>query len=97
MKNGGRDEKMTEHFFNSLDEVPAGKRFLVRQLRGGKDFVSRMATLGFTEGVDVQMIQNYGRGPLIALVRGVRVALGHGEALKVLVEDVSHDQETDHK
>jgi len=44
--------------------------------------------LGFTEGVEVQVIQNYGRGPLIALVRGARVALGRGEALKVLVEEV---------
>jgi ferrous iron transport protein A len=78
---------------NSLAEVPAGQQVLVRQLRGGKDFVSRLAALGFTEGADVQVIQNYGRGPLIALVRGARVALGRGEALKVLVEEVSHDQE----
>jgi ferrous iron transport protein A len=80
----------------SLSEVHAGRRFLVRQLRGGKDFVSRMAALGFTEGVEVRVIQNYGHGPLITLVRGVRVALGRGEALKVLVEEVSHDQETGH-
>jgi len=76
--------------------VQAGRRFLVRRLRGGKDFVSRMAALGFTEGVEVRVIQNYGHGPLITLVRGVRVALGRGEALKVLVEEVSHDQETGH-
>lgn len=80
----------------SLSEVRAGRCFLVRRLRGGKDFVSRMAALGFTEGAEVRVIQNYGHGPLITLVRGVRVALGRGEALKVLVEEVSHDQETGH-
>jgi ferrous iron transport protein A len=78
---------------SSLAEAQAGRRYLVQQLRGGKDFVSRMTSLGFTEGVEVQVIQNYGHGPLIALVRGARVALGRGEALKVLVEEVSHDQE----
>ena len=84
---------MAEYPTNSLAEVPAGQQVLVRQLRGGKDYVSRLAALGFTEGAEVQVIQNYGRGPLIALVRGARVALGRGEALKVLVEEVSHDQE----
>lgn len=87
---------MTEYFLISLNEVLVGKRIRVRQLRGGKDFVSRMTALGFTEGVEVQVIQNYGHGPLIALVRGARVALVRGEALKVLAEEVNHDQETGH-
>lgn len=56
--------------------------------------MSRMTALGFTEGVEVQVIQNYRRGPLIALVRGVRVALGRGEASKVLVEEGSNDSKT---
>jgi ferrous iron transport protein A len=73
---------------SSLDEVPAGRCMLVRQLRGGKEFVNRMAALGFTVGAEVQMVQNYGRGPLITLVRGVRVALGRGEALKVIIEEI---------
>jgi Fe2+ transport system protein FeoA len=66
----------------------------MRQLRGGKDFLSRMGVLGFTKGVEVQVIQNYGNGPLIALVRSVRVALGRGEALKVLVVEIGHVLET---
>jgi Fe2+ transport system protein FeoA len=35
------------------------------------------------------MVQNFGHGPLIVLVRDTRVALGRGEAMKVLVEKVS--------
>ncbi|MEJ2596752.1 MAG: FeoA family protein [Anaerolineales bacterium] len=85
---------MKEHRSNSLSEAPAGRRLLVRQLCGGKAFVSRMTALGFTEGVEVQVIQNYGRGPLITLVRGVRVALGRGEALKVLIEEVRDEPGT---
>jgi Fe2+ transport system protein FeoA len=44
-----------------------------------------MASLGFTPGADVSVIQNFGRGPLIALVRGARIALGRGEAQRIRV------------
>ncbi len=84
---------MIEHSPSTLDEVSAGRCTVVRQLYGGREFVSRMAALGFTKGAEVRVVQNYGNGPLIALVRGVRVALGRGEAMKVLVEVVRHDQE----
>lgn len=71
-----------------LANVPAGKSAVVVGLRGGKEFVNRMASLGFTPGAEVQMVQNYRRGPIIALVRGARVALGRGAALRVVVERV---------
>jgi len=84
---------MVGYSSRSLAEVPAHRRTRVRHLRGGRDFISRMAALGFTIGVEVQVIQNHRHGPLIALVRGVRVALGRGEALKVLVEEDGDGQE----
>lgn len=77
----------------SLADLPADTRTVVCELRGGREFVSRMTALGFTAGTEVKVIQNYGRGPLIALVRDTRVALGRGEALKVLVEETSDGQE----
>jgi ferrous iron transport protein A len=77
----------------SLADVPAGKSAVVVDLRGGRVFVNRIASLGFTPGVEVQMIQNYRRGPVIVLVRGARVALGRGASLRVLVEQQSNDQE----
>jgi ferrous iron transport protein A len=86
-----------EQRLTSLADLPSGARSFVRHLRGGKDFVSRMAALGFTVGVEVKVVQNYRRGPLIALVRDTRVALGRGEALKVLVEEMSHELSTDHR
>jgi ferrous iron transport protein A len=44
-----------------------------------------MTALGFTEGAQVVLLRNSGRGPVIVLVRDTRVALGRGEAQKVLV------------
>jgi len=68
-----------------LSALASGEVGVVDQLAGGRGFVSRLATLGFTPGVEVNMVQNFGRGPLIVLVRDTRVALGRGEAMKVLV------------
>jgi ferrous iron transport protein A len=70
----------------ALSDLPAKKRASVRLLRGGKDFTSRMGTLGFVPGSIVTVIQNYGHGPVLVTVKDARVALGRGEALKVLVE-----------
>jgi len=48
--------------------------------------MGRMTSLGFTPGVDLEMTQNYGRGPLLVTVRGTRVALGRHEAERLLVQ-----------
>jgi ferrous iron transport protein A len=82
---------MVEQHLKSLSETIAGKRSIVRQLRGGREFLSHMAAMGFTVGAEVRVIQNYGRGPLIALIRDTRIAMGRGEALKVLVEETNEE------
>jgi ferrous iron transport protein A len=76
----------------ALSDLPAKKRAFVRVLRGGRDFTGRMGTLGFVPGSVVTVIQNYGRGPVLVTVKDVRVALGRGEALKVLVEVLTEEQ-----
>ena len=76
----------------SLSAMAPGEVGVVRQLAGGRGFVSRLATLGFTLGVEVNMVQNFGHGPLIVMVRDTRVALGRGEAMKVLVGRMTNDQ-----
>jgi ferrous iron transport protein A len=55
--------------------------------------LSRLATLGFTPGAELTMIQNYGWGPLIVQIRGTRIALGRGEASKVNVTPTDTDRE----
>jgi len=56
-----------------------------RGMGGGHRVMGRLASLGFTPGVEVTMVQNYGRGPLIVEVRGTQVALGRREASRVWV------------
>jgi ferrous iron transport protein A len=69
-----------------LDTLPSQGRAFIRSLNGGHSFVSRLAALGFTLGAPVAIVQNRGRGPMIVLVRDCRIALGRGEAHKVLVQ-----------
>jgi Fe2+ transport system protein FeoA len=70
----------------TLSDLPVGTHGVVRGLCGGREFVGRVAVLGFTVGAKVTAIQNYGRGPIIVAVRDTRVALGRGEAAKIQVE-----------
>jgi ferrous iron transport protein A len=77
---------MTNTAWTSLSDLESGERAMVRQLRGGREFASRVSALGLTIGAEVIIVQNYGRGPIIISVRDTRVALGRGEAVKVLAE-----------
>ena len=69
-----------------LSEVQTGQYAIITSLKEGNEINSRLASLGFTPGVNVEIVQNFGRGPMIVSVRGMRVALGRGEAAKIFVE-----------
>jgi ferrous iron transport protein A len=69
----------------SLSAIRAGGRGVVVGLSGGRGLLGRMTALGFTPGAEVTVVQNFGQGPLIARVRGTRIALGRGEASKIHV------------
>lgn len=70
----------------SLSELLVDEQATIRSFTIGRLETNRLASLGFTPGARVDMTQNYGRGPLIVMVRGTRVALGRVEAGKILVE-----------
>jgi ferrous iron transport protein A len=66
-----------------LSALRAGEQGVVVRLAGGRGLLCRMTALGFTPGAQVTVVQNFGRGPLIAQVRDARIALGRGEAGKI--------------
>ncbi len=69
-----------------LEELATGKRGVVRQLKGGRAFTTRLFALGFTIGAEVTVTRNYGRGPIVVSICDTSIALGRGEAEKLLVE-----------
>ncbi len=82
MKKSGMMLRRAEH----LSAVKSGEVVKIRRMLGGHHFLSRVASLGFTPGASLRVIQNYGHGPIIVVLRDTRVALGRGEARKILVD-----------
>jgi ferrous iron transport protein A len=68
-----------------LSTMRPGEQGVVVDLTGGRGLQGRMASLGFTPGAEVTVLQNFGRGPLIARVRDAHIALGRGEAGRLQV------------
>ena len=59
-----------------LTELATDQEGAVLKLGGGRTLVSRLATLGFTPGAPLKMVQNLGHGPLIVRVRDTRPQVG---------------------
>ena len=76
--------------YTPLAQLSVEERGTVAELHGGRHFVSRLATLGFTPGAELVVVQNFGRGPLIVRVRDTRIALGRGEAERIYVRRHTH-------
>ncbi len=70
----------------TLSDLLSGERAILLQLTLGRVSSNRLVSLGFTPGVEIAMMQNYGHGPLVVNVRGMRVALGRREAASILVK-----------
>jgi ferrous iron transport protein A len=79
---------MTKDQNVSLDSLAAGCSGIVCQLRGGHEFMSRLSAMGLSIGSKFEVLQNRGHGPVLVLVRDTRIALGRGEAIKVMVEEL---------
>jgi ferrous iron transport protein A len=56
-------------------------------LTGDLDFCQRVREMGFGESAFVTKVG--GRGPFICQVNGTRIALSHGAAMRILVEQLS--------
>ena len=69
-----------------LAMVSPGEVVRVVNVRAGWGLTRRLADMGLLPGVQIRVINNQLRGPLIIDLRGSRLVLGHGMAQKILVE-----------
>ncbi len=65
--------------------LPEGSSATIVGIRGGRRLVRRLTGLGLTPGTQVRALRS-GYGPILIEVRGTRLALGKGVAMKVFVE-----------
>lgn len=70
-----------------LCQLPAGKVGRVRELTGNTDFCQRVREMGFGESACVTKVS--GSGPFICQVNGTRIALSHGAAMCIWVEQLN--------
>ena len=80
-----------------LSTLPSHRLGTVHKLMGGREFVSRLAALGFIPGCPIEVIQNFGVGPLIVAIRDTRIALGRQEAEKVQVCPLNGGERPHHR
>ena len=83
-------KRITVPAVSPLSDLPSGTPGVVARLDGGPGFRVRMVALGFATGAELNVVRNTGRGPLIVALLGSQIALGRGEAGKVLVARAAH-------
>jgi ferrous iron transport protein A len=70
----------------SLDMLPTGARAqVVDVMAKGQGIFYRLYQMGITPGTIIDVVANYGAGPIIIRVRGVETAIGRGIARRILV------------
>ena len=96
MTRHGRRQAITTSA-TSLASLPSGSRCVIaatdplsagygRQHHGSCPATTgRMAALGFVPGVPLMVEANYGSGPVIVHIKGARVAIGRGQAGRLMV------------
>ena len=80
-----------EHGEQRISKIPlskllAGQSSVVNLLKGDREFINRIASLGFTIGAQVMVINNQGQGPMVVSVLGAHFALGRREAELIQVQ-----------
>ena len=68
-----------------LAMVGTGQVVKLVRVAAGRILARRLAELGLTPGVQLEILQDQG-GPLLLAVRDSRLALGRGMAHKIIVE-----------
>jgi len=68
-----------------VGSLKPGETGTIVALSGGRSFRARCLALGCIPGTTIEMERNSGHGPIVLVVRGVRLALGRGESMRLTV------------
>ena len=77
----------------SLENAVNGKTYRVCELEGGEDFKLRLKNLGIVVGRTLTRIHSHPfRGPVTVKVHNSKVAIGHGMARRIFLEEVEEEK-----
>ncbi len=66
--------------------VKRGMKMRIKSVIGGHGLKAKLAAMGLANGMEIEVVSNNHRGPLIVKVLESRIMLGKGMAHKILVE-----------
>lgn len=63
-----------------------GRKYVITRIVGDSRFLSRITSVGLTEGCSLTVLQNKRKRPLLVYARDSMLALDHGDCENVEVE-----------
>jgi len=72
---------------HKLIHARTNTNLIFTSIEGGRGAIQRLTDMGLIPGERLKVVHNSGYGPVIVLIKGVRVALGHGLAAKIFVKE----------
>ena len=88
-RNHGADTTVLNELETSttipLTMVETGGRVHLVGIDAGRRLQARLAEMGLVPGIEIEVINNTFRGPFIIGVKGSRIVLGRGMAMKIFV------------
>lgn len=73
----------------TINDLPAGKKGIIRTINGGYGLTQKLDSLGIREGIEIVRISTqWMKGPVTIRYGNSEVAIGHNMAMKIMVEPV---------
>lgn len=70
----------------TLNEVEAGKKAVIANIKGDSRFLSRVTSIGLTLGCEIDMLYNEKKFPLLLYGRDTVIALNRDESQNIFVK-----------
>lgn len=89
IKNQGkRSLSMTGKKETILADIRSGNKVRMVRTNAGHQLQTRLVGMGLIPGVELEILRNDLKGPVVVAVKGARVALGRSMTKKIMVTDV---------
>lgn len=70
-----------------LSQAKDTKLFVVK-INGGNNLLKKLGSMGIYEGVNIEKLTSYNKGPVIIKVLNSHIAIGRGMAEKIIVKEL---------
>ena len=72
---------------HKLTHAKTNVNLIFISLEGGRGAMQRLTDMGLIPGERLKVLHNSGYGSIAVFIKGAKVALGHGLAAKIIVEE----------